>query len=421
MRVGVTEPPRRGARSMIAERPCWAPDHVPVDLVWDHDIRDYARELDDPFVAAARLHDGPKLIWARAMARDRPGWAPVSSMLIEEVLRDYQTFSSADAIGLGRLLGVPWRLNPLEYDPPEHRAYRRILQPWFQPNAIANLEGAIRRIACELIAQFENDDGCEFIAQFARLFPSRVFLHLMGLPRARLERFLEWEDLFIRSPVAAERLRAGHEIINLLEEHIEDRRRRPIGDLTSALLSAEVGGRPLNADELMGMAYLLYIAGLDTVLASSGWHMKHLAGDPELQDRLQRNPSEIPAAVEELLRAFGVLGSFRRVTKDTVFHGVEMKRNDTVVIAPFLASRDPERYEDPHLIRLGRETQHVTLSSGAHNCLGAHLARRELTLVLEEFLSRFSKIRIPEGEQAAWQVDGAWSVTRLPLEWRRRA
>jgi len=406
----------------VLARAAWAPDHVPEELLWDHDIRDFVRGHDDPYVALAQLHEGPGIIWARGIARDRPGWAPVSYDCIVDVLQDPATFSSAYATGFSQMMGVDWRLNPLDFDPPEHAAYRRILQPWFQPSAIARLEGSIRAVARELIQGFANHGECEFIKAFACEFPTRIFMEMMGFPKDQAPRFLELEHALLRSATLEARASAGFAIVDFLRGHLDERRSNPRDDLPSAILAGKIDGRPLNDDETIGMAMLLYIAGLDTVLSSSGWHMRYLASHPELQSRLRDHPEEIPAAVDDLLRAHGVLHSFRTVTRDVTFHGVEMKQGDNLVIATWLPSRDPVQFPDPHVVRSTNRPRHLTFSSGPHNCMGVHLARRELIIVIEEFLAHFDDIRIAPGRSAAWEVEGsAWSVTDLPLAFRKRA
>lgn len=395
------------------------PPHVPDALVWNHDINAFARELDDPFVATSRLYDGPDLIYSPGTARGNPCWIPTRYQLIHDIFMDAKRFSSEQNIGVNVLLGVDWRLNPLEIDPPAHMAYRQVLQPWFQPSAVKELEAMIRRVARELIAAFEDKGGCEYVDSFASLFPSYVFLELLGLPRSMLPQFFEWEHTFIRSPDIGARIAAARGIKDYLESYLEERRDDPRDDLVSAILSAQIKGRPLDHGEIMGMVMVLYFGGLDTVASSIGWYMRHLAMDRALQVRLRENPDEISGAVDDMLRAYGVVATRRTVTEDLSIGGVEMRKGDFVLMPGYLASRDPRQYDDPHTVDPARKARHLTLATGVHNCLGAHLAKREIAIVLEEFLARFDNIRIPEGEHDEWQTEGVWAVTRLPLVWDR--
>lgn len=393
------------------------PAHVPPELVWEHDIHKFAAGFTDPFKGISTLHQGPDIIWARSASRGSPGWVPTRFALIQEIFMDPQRFSSMDNIGVGPMLGVDWRLNPLEIDPPDHMAYRMVLQPWFTPAAVRRMEAMIRGIALELIEKFEHKKGCEFIEDFASLFPSYIFLEMLGLPRSMLPQFFEWEHAFIRSPVMADRIAAARAIKDYLEQYLESRRQDPRDDLVTAILTAQVRGRPLNQGEITGMAMTLYFGGLDTVLSSIGWYFHHLAGDQALQTRLRERPQDIPGAVDDLLRAYGVVATRRTVTADLEFHGVAMKQGDIVLVPGFLASRDERQYSNPDIVDPDRKARHLTLATGPHNCLGAHLARTEMRVVLEEFLRRFTAMRIPAGQQASWVTDGVWAVTSLPLEW----
>ena len=123
--------------------------------------------------------------------------------------------------------------------------------------------------------------------------------------------------------------------------------------------------------------------------------------------------------MDELLRAHGVTAQLRLVTRDIEFHGVHMRAGDMVSIPTFLASRDDRAYADPHRIDIDRKPRHLTLATGPHNCLGIHLAKREIKIVLEEWLSRTSSIRITEGDSYRWQNHGVWGVSYLPLSWER--
>jgi cytochrome P450 len=168
------------------------PDHVPVKLYWDQDIREYARTgpYDDPYLNVSRLFGGPDILYARGAYRGYPGWLLTRNDHIAEAFMDHAHFSSAFG-ELGALLGVDWRQNPLEMDPPEHRHYRQLLQPHFNPSAINGIDNMVRGVCRELIGKIRDRGGCDFIADFAAYFPSYIFLNLMGMPLEALPQFLE--------------------------------------------------------------------------------------------------------------------------------------------------------------------------------------------------------------------------------------
>ena len=403
-----------GTNSMTNER---IPAHVPSELVWNHSFDAFTAELDDPYIAISRLHDGPGIIWTSDASYGRPGWIATRYDLISEVFIDHEHFSAERPGMIADLLGVNLRLNPIEIDPPRHFGYRRILNPYFTPKAVNNLEGMVRETCESLIAKFADKGTCEFVKDFAIPFPSYMFLDLMGMPRAKVGDFIKWEDTLMRGPDIASRVAAARSIYAYLEEHLAQQHKKPCNDLMKAIVTGEFEGRPLEHLEAMGMLYVLYVGGLDTVYSTLGWTMRHLATHPELQDRLRGNPELIATAVEEFLRAFSVVVTHRMVAKDFVFHGVPMRKGEEINMPLSLADRDPKMFPNPHVVDIDRKPRHLALGTGAHNCLGIHLAKRELRIVVEEFLKRFHNIRIRKGETYRYHTGRTFGVEYLPLEW----
>jgi cytochrome P450 len=393
------------------------PTHVPAELVWDHCLDQFNMELDDPFLAGSRLHDGPDIIWATQASHGQPGWVITRHDLIEEAFLDYGHFSSQRGSNIDAVMGSAMRMLPTEVDPPEHRLYRRILTPCFTPTAIASVDDIVRGTCEGLIAKFDDKGGCEFIGDFARTYPNAIFLSLMGMPVEMLPQFLEWEDMIMRGEDQETHLQGVAAIMGYLKGFIEEQKQAPNTALIRAITTAEIGGRPINDVELLGMCFLLYAAGLDTVYSTLGWVMRYLASDQALQQRLRNHPEDIPQAVDEFARAFGVPSSSRLVTEDFTFHGVPMRKGDVVLLPTYLASRDPRAYDNPHVVDIDRRARNVSFATGPHACIGIHLAKREMRVVVNVFLSRFRNIRIPQGEHYEYHTGGVLGVDRLPLEW----
>lgn len=392
------------------------PEHVPEDLVRDIDIADFTSELDDPFLAGARLHDGPDIFWATVAANGHPGWVLTRHALLQEVYADPDHFSSerADLAAMG----INWKLNPLEFDPPEHYKYRRLLNPMFTPRAVSAMDESVKEVCNQLIAVFADRGSCEFISEFADTFPSYIFLDLMGMPRDMLPQFLEWERLLLRAEDPREKAAALLSSIKYLDQFVDEQRESPTTDLMKTVVTVQFEGeRRLTKEEVLGMVTLLYIGGLDTVYSSLGWIFRHLAQDQALQRSLRANPELIPQAVEEFLRAFPVASPHRKLKKDLMFHGVQMRKGDYVLLPTFAAHRDPREFTNPHQVDIDRRPRHLAFAAGPHVCLGLHLARRELRTVVEAFLSRFENIRMPEGESYEYHTGGTWGVDRLVLQW----
>lgn len=395
------------------------PAHVPPELVWNHKWQDFAFEGDDPFLAVSRLHDGPDIVWSSQANYDRPGWIVTRYDLISQVFQDHEHFSAERPGMVADLLGEPVLLNPIEIDPPRHHQFRRVLNPFFTPSAVKNFDDPVRRICRELIAKFKDKGGCEFIDDFAIPFPSYVFLDLMAMPREMLDQFIAWQHQLMRAPDPMERVAAARAIYGYLKQHMEAQKLEPANDFLAAMVNAEIEGRPISYYELMGMFYVLYVGGLDTVYSTLGWIFRHLATHPDLQDRLRANPDLLPQAVEEFCRFFSVVLTHRQVKTDYVFHGVQMKAGEEIILPIMLADRDPAVFTNPNELDIDRKPRHINFATGAHTCLGLHLAKRELRIVLEEFLGACRNIRIKPGETYQYHSVGTFGIDYLPLVWDR--
>jgi cytochrome P450 len=408
------------AMATIGELASARPEHVPPELYWDHYWETWASQEADPFRHVGSLHDGPDIFYARDIGRHRSGWILTRNAHIREAFADPDRFSSFRMDNFLAPIGLDVRMTPLEYDPPEHFHYRKAIEPYFTPAAVNALDAAVRAVCNELIAKFTRKDSCEFIAEFAEPFPSYVFLDIMGMPRERLADFLAWERSMIRPASAEDGITGMTAVIAYLEEFLRDQRTRPNSDLMRGVLSARYNDeRPLTEKEVLGVAFILYIGGLDTVYSTLGWIFWHLAQDQALQNRLRDEPEVIPQAVEELLRAFSVASSGRTVKKDIEFHGVRMRAGDQVLLSLALAGRDPEAYDDPHKVDIERPVRHIAFGTGPHTCIGLRLAKREIRIVLETLLTRFANIRMSKGARIAFHTSNVFGIDHLPLEWDR--
>ena len=273
-----------------------------------------------------------------------------------------------------------------------------------------------------IIDGFAASGAADLLVSLARPFPTTVFVSMLGLP---LER---GPDVRAVEPRAAPRLRrpaarrrAAEHILAYLDELVGRRVAEGpdvVEDLFSVLLRARVDGRPLDHDELLDYAFMLFIAGLDTVTAVLGFSLHCLATRADLQARLAADHSLIPSAVEELLRAHAIVNTARVVTEDTDFAGVTMHAGDRVLLATALASRDPDEFDRADEIVLDREAnRHLAFGGGPHRCLGSHLARLELRIALEELLARVPSFRLAPGETPAIHGGGVLGIDRLPVVW----
>jgi cytochrome P450 len=402
--------------------PYVVPAHVPPELMVD--AIPGREATSDPYFQLAALHDGPRVVFIppSPVFAQQGMWMLSRAEDIRWVLQRPELFSSKGIAGFSRMVGESWDLIPLELDPPTHAKYRTILNGIFSPAKMKAMEDGVRARAVALIdavaGQGANKGECEFVEAFGRPFPVSIFMQLMGLPQEDAALVNGWEHDLLQSADMSHRLRGAKGFLDYLRAWIAKRRREPADDLTSFAINSQVDGRPLSDDEVMGICYLLVVAGLDTVAASLGLHFRHLALNPGDQARLRADPSLIPDAIEEFLRRYAIVTSSRFLTEDAEVAGVRMKKGDRISISTMAASLDPTEFENPLQVDITRSpNRHVAFAFGPHRCIGSHLARRELIIAVEEWLKRVPPFRVKDGEAALVQPGGLLNVHALPLQW----
>jgi cytochrome P450 len=339
---------------------------------------------------------------------------------IRTALQQPEVFSSRNTTNFSAMVGEAWDLIPLELDPPAHSQFRAVMNGVFSPTRMKQMEDGVRARAVALIDAVVGDGDCEFVEAFGRRFPVSIFMQLMGLPQEHSEQFNEWEFGLLHSRDPMVQSASARAIVDYLRALIAKRKLEPGDDLTTFCISAKVDNRAVTDDEIMGMCFLLFIAGLDTVAASLSLHFRHLAQNPHDQERLRADPSLIPNAVEEFLRRYPIVTSSRIVTKDVEFAGAPMKAGDRVMFSTGLANLDPEEFDRPMDVELERfPNRHVSFLYGPHRCIGSHLARRELIIAIEEWVRRVPSFHIKAGAPVPVEPGGLLSVHALPIEWAR--
>jgi cytochrome P450 len=350
--------------------------------------------------------------------------------LTEYVLRHHEIFSSRVEMGLGNVRP----LIPLNVDPPLHSKYRRLLDPLFAPKRMDEQEGHITRRVVALIDGFMDAGECNFTEDFAEIFPSSVFLGLMGLPEQELRMFLRMRDGILHpekvDPDAlmdpekrtAVMNQTGQEIYEYFGALADERTRKPSDDVMSMFVASEVNGERLSRDDIVDICYLMLIAGLDTVSDSLTCMYAFLAEHPEHRRQIAEDPGCVASAVEELLRwespvPFGV---GRVATVDTELpNGCPIKEGTAVVVMYGAANVDESQCPEPFDVRFDRESnRHIAFGGGVHRCLGSHLARRELRVTLTEWHRRIPDYWLKPGHEQLEYPPGLRHVKDLTLAWR---
>jgi len=402
------------------------PAHVPPELVrqinyWTSPGMERKHGGNPQLALAELVADAPPIFYAPANTYDGHGtWVMTRAADQREILQNAEVFSSNRNI-FKAALGEDLPMIPLEIDPPNHQKYRALLNPLLSPRKVDALEDRARGRAVGLIESFRHKGECEIMNDFAFPFAVGVFLQFLGLPDTRRDEFLGWADKQFHGTID-ERREAMRTVVNFMRGLIEERRREPVDDFVSFLLQARVEDRPLDDKEVLGVAVLLFEAGLDTVAAAIGFDLNHLAIHQGDQQRLRDDPELVKPAVEEFFRAYSTILTLRRAVKDTIFKGLTIKAGDYVSCPSMVANRDPLEFPDPNQIDLARENnRHTAFAYGPHRCLGSHLARRELIIGLQEFLARIPTFTIKPGTTPITYGGHVFGIEDLHLSWDAKA
>lgn len=341
---------------------------------------------------------------------------------VNYTLRNPDLFSSQFGEGVAGI-GNDRPLIPLQIDPPDHKKYRVLLDPYFAPRQMAKLDEAVSALVNDLIDKFIETGRCELLEDFAVPLPCTVFLQLLGLPLEDLDFFLKVKDGIIRGDMhsdfaeaTAARQQAGRACYDYFEAALDRLEREPVDGLLCDLMQAEVDGVRLTRDEIMDICFLMIIAGLDTVTDSLCCFFYHLATHDDDRRRIVSDPAVIPAAIEELLRWDSpVSGVARIAATDTEINGCPVHKGDSLLVFVGGANTDPDLIEGADRVDFDRPVnRHHAFGGGIHRCLGSHLARMELRVAMREWHRRIPEYRIAEGADLVW-TPMLRAVLEMPL------
>ena len=390
-----------------------AAEHRQVDLL-DHDL--FADH--EPWEIFGHLQREAPVY--RHPEPDGPGfWAVTKYSDVLAVLRDTKTFSS-EVGGAATIEDLPEdvleaRRNFLEFDPPKHGRYRRLISRNFTPGAVGGYEEWLRGLVAHLLDRVVSLGEFDLVEELAAPIPIRVLARVLGLPEEQLPRLIELGDRLLVDTdpsIVGELAYAGErdedrykpfgspwadELCALGRAHYAERRDCPRDDVLTLIANAEIDGEPLSASDLDNIFALLIVAGNETTRQAIALGTLALAHNPDQYERLRADRTLVPSATEELLRYSSPVWFFRRTaTADTTIRGVEIAAGDKVAVWFAAGNRDPEQYSDPHRLDVSRNpTDHLTFGRGGpHICLGAHLARLELRVYLEELLDRVARVEV---------------------------
>ena len=375
----------------------------------------WAAPLDERDAAFARLRDEcpvsfhlePELAVQGAIRG--PGfWSVTRFDHVREVNRKPQVFSSASGITLGETMPefLEFFGSMIVMDDPRHAKFRLLVQKGFTPKQVQQVEESVRTRAHALVAAAKEAGGdCDFVANFAAPLPLQVICDMLGVPAADEQQILDWTNVIlgVGDPEFGQSIEAlGAAALGMFsyaQALGEDRLATPRDDITSILMHAEVDGQRLTAAEFGSFFILLAVAGNETTRNAISWGMKMLTDHPDQLRAWQADFHGLaPQATEEIVRwASPVIHMRRTALEDTVIGDQPIAAGDKVAMWYWSANRDAAVFPDGHRFDITRSNAKEQAGYGAggpHFCLGANLARREITVMFEEIFTQLPDLRI---------------------------
>lgn len=434
--IGMTE---------LAERPS---EHIPAE---------FAADITDPraFADPERLHSA--FAWLRAnqpvgkvvTANASPFWIITKHQDILDIERQPDIFHNGDlstvflpqdmAEAVNQVMKGPHLTRSMvNMDGREHRIYRSLTQSWFMPGNIKKLTERIRAIAkVNVDRMLALGNECDFVSDVALHYPLHVIMEILGVPESDEARMLLLtQQLFgARDPELSRSAASMSDPVTALgvfravlddffgyfRKITEDRRRDPRDDLASVIANAVIDGEPISDHEANSYYVLVATAGHDTTSASTAGAIWGLAERPDQLAKIHDDPSLIAGLVDEAIRWVTPVKHFMRsATQDYELRGKTIKAGDWIMLSYLSANRDEEVFEDPFAFRVDRvPNKQLAFGFGAHLCLGQHLARLEMRILLEELLPRLKTLEIA-GETKWTQSTFVSGPKRLPIRFTTR-
>jgi len=294
---------------------------------------------------------------------------------------------------------VPMNL-PTYADPPLAFEYRRVVESFVSPKAAIELEPRVRTLVTKLVDRFIEKGAADIVKDLAQPLTAMLTMWVTGLPEAKWHRYSDcihrmlWRD---GEPAALAKDIAA--VQAELREDINRLRADPATEgVIGASRDAQIEGRPVEEWEVEGMLWLLLLGGVDTTQALTGSAMVFLGRNPQHRQQIIDNPAIIPDAIEEFLRFNApVLATPRVLAQDIEVEGVQLRKGERALLCWASGNRDPKVFDKPNEVIFDRpENRHLTFSVGPHRCLGSHVARMEIRVMLQEIFRRLPDFELVE-------------------------
>ena len=381
---------------------------------------------EDPYPYYKRLRDEAPLY----RNEELKFWALSRHQDVLQGFRNSTTLSNRDGVSLdpvSRGTHASKTMSFLAMDDPAHLRLRTLVSKGFTPRRIRELEPRVTELAVQhldtMLAKADSGATVDFVAEFAGKLPMDMISELMGVPEADRDRTRAMADGVLHredrvNDIPASAIEASINLIVYYQQMIADRRKRLTEDLTSALLAAEIDGDRLTDEEILGFLFLMVIAGNETttkLLANAAfWGHRN----PAQLAPVYADLSRVPVWVEETLRydtSSQILA--RTVCGELTLYDTSIPEGDVLLLLPGSAHRDERVFDNPDDYLIGREIGPKLLSfgSGAHFCLGAHLARMEARVALTELFKRIRGYEVDEANAVRVHSSNVRGFAQLPI------
>jgi cytochrome P450 len=368
---------------------------------------------------------------SEATATSRGYWAVTRHADVVAVSRNPELFCSSQGIGLAdNPVELEFNASFVVMDPPRQTAMRRVVNGAFTPKRVAQLLDKIGAQATQIVDEFVESGSGDVVENFSRKLPLWTICEILGVPESMRIKLSNAADVLIAAQDATfgrgsedggmAALNAGMAIHQIARALIADRRANPGDDILTALVHSELDGEPVSDQVLRNIIVLFITAGNETTRNTTSNAFRLFAAHPDQWALLVNNPSLVGSAVEELVRCATPVIHFRRTaTADTVLGGVDIAKGDHVVMFYEAANRDEAVFDDPDTFDITRDPNpHVGFGGGGpHSCLGANLARAELSALFTRLAERVTTITA--GEPHYLLSNGINGIDRMPVEVRR--
>lgn len=320
----------------------------------------------------------------------------------------------------------------IHMDQPKHLKMRRVSRDWFLPRSIDKLDAEIQSLCKEYVDKMQEMGGeCDFVKDIALVYPLRIIMSILGLPRQSEATMLkltqeifgpEDPDLQREQTDSSEALGTLFELGQYFTEVVEDRKKNPTDDLATVLANAEVDGKPMDQMDQMSYFIITATAGHDTTASVLGAGMKALMEQPDQMALWRDNPELDDQASKELMRWVSpVRHMVRTATEDIELRGKKIKAGDNLVLWFPAANRDPHAFANPNSLDITRDPKpQLAFGYGQHMCLGMHLATMEVARFYRELLPRLKHVEFA-GSQSWAQANFVGGLKSMPIRYELSA